>query len=72
MKQKRRWPLILAIVLNGAILIALFWSFQVYVPTAGNAPVQADLISGSGPEATPAPAPAQKSAPAPAPAPAPK
>ncbi|MBU2804017.1 cell envelope integrity protein TolA, partial [Acidithiobacillus ferridurans] len=68
-KRKSAWPLVLAIVLNGAILLALFWSYHINVPEAGGTPMQAQLSSGM--QAAPAPQPVPKPAPVPQPAPAP-
>lgn len=80
-KRKSFWPLALAIALNSAILAALFWSFHMEVPSAGDTPMQAQLSSGMPPVATPTPqqpvplakpVPAPKPAPKPVPAPTPK
>ncbi len=74
-ERKSFWPLALAIALNSAILVALFWSFHMEVPSAGDTPMQAQLSSGMPPVAAPTPqqpVPLAKPVPAPKPKPAPK
>ena len=72
-ERKRIWPLTLAIALNGAILVALFWSFHMNVPSStGDTPMQAQLSNGMPPVAAPAPQPVPVPQPAPAPQPTPK
>jgi len=67
------WPLLLAIILNAAILFVLFWTFHVQVPpSSGNKPMQAQLSSSMPMAAMPAPAPQPAPKPVPKPVPVPK
>ncbi len=58
-REPRTAPLVLAILLNAALLVALFWTFHVNIPRVGSTPMQAQLISSA---ATPAATPSVKPA----------
>ncbi|MGC9128030.1 MAG: cell envelope integrity protein TolA, partial [Acidithiobacillus sp.] len=77
-REPRTAPLILAILLNAALLAALFWTFHVNIPSAGSTPMQAQLVSSAATPATTAPAktpvkptPTTQAQPTPKPAPTP-